>query len=201
MSSRLRRCSPLVACVLGLTFAQAAGVNKQQAADFDRKVALVNRHASGVDDAPGPRRTSFTEAEVNSWFAYGGRGVLPVGVVAPKVTIVGNGLVRAEAIIDLEVLAKRRSTGKTLDPWSYLGGRVPVTASGILHTQNGRGRFELEQAAASGVPIPKAILQDMVSYYSRTSDDPEGLRIDQPFALPARIRQIELRQGQAVVVQ
>jgi hypothetical protein len=76
-----------------------------------------------------------------------------------------------------------------------------VTASGILHTQNGRGRFELEQAAASGVPIPKAILQDMVSYYSRTSDDPEGLRIDQPFALPARIRQIELRQGQAVVVQ
>lgn len=201
MPSRLRRCSVLVACVFGLTFAHAAGISKQQADDFDRKVELINRHGSGPEETPGPRRTSFTEAEVNSWFAYGGRELLPVGVVLPKVTILADDLVKAEAIVDLEAIAKRRSTGRTLDPWSYLGGRVPVTASGTLRTGNGRGSFELEQATVSGVPIPKAILQDMVSYYSRTSDAPEGLRIDEPFQLPARIRQIELKQGQAVVVQ
>jgi hypothetical protein len=189
-----------VACVLGLTLAHSAAISKQQADDFDRKVAVINRHATG-EEAPGVRRTSFSEAEVNSWFAYGGRDRLPVGVVAPKVTIVGNGLVRAEAIVDLEAMARRRSTGRTLDPWSYLGGRFPVTASGTLRTQNGKGRFELDQAAVSGVPIPKAVLQDMVSYYSRTTDAPDGLRLDEPFELPARIRQIELRQGQAVVVQ
>ena len=199
MSLRLRRCSLLVACVLGLTFAHAAAISKQQADDFDRKVKLVNRQATG-DEAPG-RRTSFSEAEVNSWFAYGGREVLPVGVVSPKVTILADGLVKAEAIVDLEAIARRRSTGRTLDPWSYLGGRVPVTASGILRTQNGKGRFDLEQAAVSGVPIPKAVLQDMVTYYSRTADAPAGVRLDEPFQLPARIRQIELKQGQAVVVQ
>jgi hypothetical protein len=200
MSLRLRRCSVLVACVLGLTFAHAAAISKQQADDFDRKVNLVNRQATG-DEAPGLRRTSFSEAEVNSWFAYSGREVLPVGVVSPKVTILADGLVKAEAIVDLEAIARRRTTGRTLDPWSYLGGRVPVTASGILRTQNGKGRFDLDQAAVSGVPIPKAVLQDMVTYYSRTVDAPQGVRLDEPFQLPARIRQIELRQGQAVVVQ
>jgi hypothetical protein len=53
----------------------------------------------------------------------------------------------------------------------------------------------------SGVPIPRTILQEMVSYYSRTAEDPGGISIDEPFALPAGIRQIEVGQGQAVVVQ
>jgi hypothetical protein len=51
------------------------------------------------------------------------------------------------------------------------------------------------------VPVPTSLLQDVVSYYSRSTDEPEGVRLDTPFRLPARIRQIEVGQGQAVVVQ
>ena len=47
---------------------------------------------------------------------------------------------------------------------------------GCLRTQNGQGRFELQQAAVSGVPIPKSVLQELVSYYSRTAEDPGGHR-------------------------
>jgi hypothetical protein len=192
----------LLACGFGLAVVQAAGVSEQQADAFARKMALVTQQgASGLRSAPGPRRTPFTETEVNSWFAYRGRGILPPGVAEPRVTIVGNGKVKADALVDLDAIAKQRSTGRALDPWSYLGGRVPVTLTGVLHTQNGTGRFEVEEAALSGVPIPTSLLQDMVSYYSRTADDPEGVRLDDPFKLPARIQQIEVGQGQAVVVQ
>jgi hypothetical protein len=45
------------------------------------------------------------------------------------------------------------------------------------------------------------VLQELVSYYSRTAEDPRGIDLDEPFELPAGIRQIEVGQGQAVVVQ
>jgi hypothetical protein len=45
------------------------------------------------------------------------------------------------------------------------------------------------------------VLQDIVAYYSRTADDPEGVRLNDSFKLPAQIKQIEVGQGQAVVVQ
>ena len=192
----------VLVCGAGLAALEAADVSVQQADSFARKMAVVAQQGTaGLRGTPTPRRTPFTETEVNSWFAYRGQELLPSGVTDPHVTIVGNGKVEADATVDLETIAKRRSTGRTLDPWSFLGGRVPVTLSGVLHTENGTGRFELEEAAVSGIPVPKSLLQDMVSYYSRTADAPEGLRLDEPFTLPARIRQIEVGQGQAVVVQ
>ena len=35
------------------------------------------------------------------------------------------------------------------------------------------------------MPIPKAVLQEIVSYYSRSPERPDGLSLDDPFALPA----------------
>jgi hypothetical protein len=78
---------------------------------------------------------------------------------------------------------------------------VPVTFTGILHTKDGQGRFELESADVSGVPVPRTLLQELLSYYSRTTDTPQGVRLDDTFQLPANIKAIEVGQGQAVVVQ
>ena len=78
---------------------------------------------------------------------------------------------------------------------------MPVSVSGVLHTKDGLARFELESADVSGVPVPKTLLQELLSYYSRTPDHPQGVRLDDTFALPANIKGIEVGQGQAVVVQ
>jgi hypothetical protein len=147
------------------------------------------------------RRTPVTEDELNSWFAYQAQPVLPAGVTQPQITILGDGKVAGQATVDLEVVGKRRSTGGTFDPWSYLGGRVPVTINGILHTENGRGRFDVQNAEVSGVPVPTSLLQELVSYYSRTSANPAGISLNEAFELPANIDKIEVGQGQAVVVQ
>jgi hypothetical protein len=45
------------------------------------------------------------------------------------------------------------------------------------------------------------LLQEIISYYSRSKENPSGLSLDDPFALPARIREIQVERGQAIIVQ
>ena len=194
----------IVTCIfpMFLTFAglEAAAVSRQQADVFAKKIALIAQQGD-TDPQAKNRRTLLTEGEVNSWFAYRAAELLPKGVTAPQVTIVGNGKVAGQAVVDLDAVAQRRSSGGVFDPWSYIGGRVPLTVAGVLHTKDGQGRFELESAEVSGVPVPKTLLQELVGYYSRSPDHPQGIRLDDPFELPANINRIEVGQGQAVVVQ
>jgi len=193
--------SSLVVLVLGVAVLTAGAVSPQQADAFARKLAIITQQGSLAPRAVGMRRTAVTETEVNSWFAYRAQPLLPQGMTEPQLMIIGGGKVSGAATLDLEAVGKSRRSGGLIDPWSLLGGRLPVTVTGLLHTQNGQGRFELQQAAVSGVPIPKTLLQELVSYYSRTPDDPAGINLDETFDLPANIRQIEVGQGQAVIVQ
>jgi len=164
-----------------------------------QKVAAINQFA----ERPGkqPRRTVVTESEVNAYLTYEAREQLPVGVVDPAVTILGTGRLSGRATVDLDAVRTQRKATGLLDPMTYLTGRLPIAASGVLTTQDGVGRFELESAELSGVPIPKMLLQEILSYYSRTPEKPGGIALDDPFALPARIREIHVQRGQAVVVQ
>ena len=52
-----------------------------------------------------------------------------------------------------------------------------------------------------GLPVPKPLIQQVLSYYSKTTSHPQGVRLDDPFELPANIQKIEVGQAQAVVVQ
>jgi hypothetical protein len=182
---------------------QAATVSRQSAEDFSQKLVLIQRQ--GEAPAPqqiGARRTRLTEDELNSWFMYRAQPVLPTGVSQPQVTIVGEGQLAGQATIDLDAVSKRRSAGGgAFDPLSLIGGKVPVSVSGVLHTRDGKARFEVQRAEMSGIPVPVTVLQEVLTYYSRSDQRPQGVRLDDIFSLPANIRQIEVGQGQAVVVQ
>ncbi len=78
---------------------------------------------------------------------------------------------------------------------------MPVTATGVLTTSKGVGHFNLESAAVGRIPVPKLILQEIVSYYSRTKENPAGIGLDDPFELPSKIREIQVQRGQAIIVQ
>ncbi len=199
MFQRSRRIAAVFLVILALIPLEAASVSRQNADLFSQKIGLIQRH--GTTARAGARRTPLTQDEVNSWFAYSAAPLLPNGVTQPQVTIVGQGKLAGQAIVDLDAVAKKRSSGSLLDPWSFIGGRVPVNVTGILHTQNGKGRFEVQTAQVSGIPMPTSMLQELLSYYSRSPEHPEGVRLDNAFELPAKIRQIEVGAGQAVVVQ
>jgi hypothetical protein len=87
------------------------------------------------------------------------------------------------------------------DPMRLLTGRLPVRVQGVLTTSRGTGKFDLESAHISGIPVPKSVLQTLVGYYSKSADRPQGVSIDDPFELPVAIREIRVEPGQAIVVQ
>ncbi len=196
-----RSLATLVVTALAVVSLQAAAITRQQSDAFARKLALITRHADMTPPPAKGQRVPFTQDELNSWFAFRSQRLLPAGVAPPTVSIIGNGKLMGDVTLDLEAYAKTRKSAGTLDPWSLIGGRVPVTITGILHTKDGRGRFELQSAHLSGIPLPKSLLQELVTFYSRTPDKPAGIRLDDPFELPASIRTIDIGQGQAVVVQ
>jgi hypothetical protein len=174
-------------------------VSKRDAEQLKQKVATIT--TLGASSVVKARRTTVTENELNAYLAYDAHQDLPPGVVEPSITILGTGRVSGRAVVDLDSVRKSRSATSMLDPMSYLSGRLPITATGTLTTSNGVGQFQLESAAVSGVPVPKMILQEIVTYYSRTPLNPGGIGLDDPFALPARIREIQVERGQAIIVQ
>lgn len=188
-------------------------VNRLDGRRMRDKVAAIESRANALTGPPSPGRTPsvpaaaapastvVTEREVNSYLAFEAGSQVPVGIAEPRIAILGDRRLAGSALVDLDaVRAQRKATG-WLDPMSYLSGRLPVTVSGRLNTAGGIAQFELESAKISGVPIPKTVLQELLTYYSRTPANPRGLNLDDSFQLPARIRQIDVRRGEAVVIQ
>ena len=164
---------------------------------LNRIVALGNTRAGRARAA---QSTQFTDAELNSYLRFHAQDQIPVGVMEPLLNSHGNGIVSGRAVVDLDAVRKQKQRG-WLDPMGYLTGRLPLTARGRLTTKDGMGRFELESAELSGVTVPKTLLQELLSYYSRTAEDPDGINMDDPFELPSQIREIKVAAGAATIVQ
>jgi hypothetical protein len=197
----------LTLCLAALSVPAVGGVLMSAGVEPSRESArsLLQKVADIVRSADQParqaRRTTVTEHEVNSYLTFEAGAQIPAGVVEPTVTIVGDGRLSGRAVVDLDAVRKQNGQRSLFDPMSYITGRVAVTATGILRASNGVGHFELETAAIGPLPVPKLILQEIVSYYSRTPARPSGIALDDPFTLPARIREIVVQSGRAVVVQ
>jgi hypothetical protein len=193
----------VVACIgVMLTASIRAQVRatKGDAQAMKTKVAAIAAH--GERPTAQGRRTTVTENEVNSYLTFELGEDLPAGVVQPSVSALGPGRVSGRAVVDLDAVRKAGgNTGGLFDPRSYLTGQVPVTATGVLRTANGRARLELQSASVGGVPVPKLLLQEIVAYYSKSPSKPGGISLDDEFELPARIREIQVERGQAIVVQ
>ena len=173
-------------------------------ADGDRFQGKLGRIVAVGNTPRGRARaaqsTVISDAEINSYLRFHAQDQIPVGVVDPVINAHGNGIVSGRAIVDLDAVRKQKQRG-WLDPMGYLTGRMPLTARGRLTTKDGVGRFELESAELSGVSIPKTVLQELLTFYSRTPEDPDGINMDDPFELPAQIREIRVAPGGATIVQ
>jgi hypothetical protein len=185
--------------LVGALAAQAPPVTQAEAGVFHQKMLQIVQQAEKPSTTP--RRTTFTQGEVNSYLVYRFGETLPVGVTEPSVDIIGQGRLGGRAVVDLDAVRKTKSSGGWFDPTAYLTGKLPVTATGVLTTKDGVGQFQLDSAYISGVPIPKTFLQEIVTYYTRNEQTPNGIRLDAPFELPAKIQRIDVEQGRAVVLQ
>jgi hypothetical protein len=180
---------------------QGQRFTKQDADRFQSKLVRIVELGNQPRARNGsPLATQLTDTEVTAFLRHHARDQVPAGIVEPTLTALGEGRVAGRAIVDLDVVRAQKQRG-WLDPLSYLTGRLPLSATGKLITQDGVGRFQLETAEISGVTIPKSLLQELLSYYSRTDEDPDGINMDDPFELPSRIREIRVGKGEAMVIQ
>lgn len=197
--TRFMRLIAILAASLAVTAVVAAAYvpTPRQADEFDRKLNGVIERGQ---IEPSGHRTEFADDELNAYLQFRMASRFPAGVADPSVTLVGQGRVSGRAIVDLDGIRKK-SSGGWLDPAAYLAGKLPVTATGTLQTSDGTGRFVLERAEVSGVAIPKTLLQEVVTYYTRSPELPKGVNLDEPFDLPMRIQRIDVNPGIATVVQ
>ena len=179
----------------------ASRLSKVHGDRFQTKLEKIVAVGNTPRSAKRPTQsTVVSDVEVSSYLRYNAEAQVPVGIVEPLLNAHGEGIVSGRAIVDLDAVRKQKERG-WLDPMGYLTGRLPLTARGRLTTQNGVGRFVLESAEISGVTVPKTLVQELLSFYSRTPEDPDGINMDDPFELPAQIREIRVAPGTATIIQ
>jgi hypothetical protein len=96
---------------------------------------------------------------------------------------------------------RKAQSNMLLDLIAVFTGSLEVRAAGRLQTADGKGTLAIDHASVGGLPVPKSVLQSVITHYSRTPDQPDGFNLDKPFDLPAAIRSVETQRGSAVIVQ
>lgn len=150
--------------------------------------------------APAPLRTTFTDAQFNAWLLADGKDNVPVGLLQPKVTFLAAGKLSAKAVVDLDAVRKSKSRGM-LDPMNLLTGMMPVTLTGTLTGAGGQATFDVESAQLGTWPLPRSVLQELIAYYSKSPEYPDGITLGKPFPLPAAVKALIIARGTATVVQ
>jgi hypothetical protein len=156
--------------------------------------------SNALADSPEPRQTAVTDEEVNAYIQSLPAEDLPQGLLNPQLNILPDGRLSGRATVDLDAIRAARAKDDA-GAFLPLSGKVPVEAIGVLRTGQGVGAFTLESLTVSGVVVPKSMLQELVAAYSRSDAAPDGLNLEAPFRLPAKIREIRTERGQAVIVQ
>lgn len=188
----------VVAASVGLAAQGGPALSAQLADAFDKKLTDVRL---GKPADPKGRTTRFLETELNSFLKFKGAGILPVGLTDPVFTLQAGSRVTARAVVDLDVIRQKKSSGGWFDPTSYITGKIPLTATGTLSTGDGLGRVEIERIEMSGVPVPRTLLQQILTFYTTSPEHPDGTRLDDTYELPANIRRVDVAPGRFTVVQ
>ena len=199
MFSRSNAFFGILVLTVSVSTAAAPQISREQGNSLARKIDAINENATAK--LATPKRTPITEPEVNSYLAFNIKDKIPRGLAEPHIRLVGNGQLAGRVLVDMDDFKRGRSSGGMLDPLSYISGQVPVTARGVLSTRDGKGKFQLIAAEMNGYPLPKPLVQEFVRYFSRTANNPTGFNIDEPFNLPAKIREITVNPAESVVVQ
>jgi len=147
-----------------------------------------------------PVSTTFTDREMNAYLQIEGPSFLPDGVTSPRVSTGAGGKITARATVDLNAVRLSQPRG-FLDPLSFVRGVVEVVATGSLTAQNGSAVAHFESGTIAGIGVPKAVVQELLRFSTRTPARPEGFALDTPFDLPGHIRSVTVDAGRVTVTQ
>ena len=191
-----RRCALALAFTVAVVALRAAPTppSKREAAVFQQKIDKLKERQP-------KRRTVITENELAAYFLFNAAKDLPAGLVEPSITVLGPNRLSGHVVADLDAVRKASPPRSLLDPKNLLIGRVPLSATAVFTGKDGMGKFVLESAKLGNLPLPKLLLDEIASYYTRSESRPNGYTTEDPWPLPVGIREVRITPGQAVIIQ
>ena len=188
----------LFALVIGCSTMET---NKRPHETKDRLQEKLDELIANGATSPVPRKsTTFSESEVNTALTVNLKEKIPKGIAEPQVRLLGNSKISARVVVDVDEFRRRSKRGNA-GPLNFLGGKIPVLVRGDLVAHDGQGQFKLQSAEANGIPLPKALVLELLATYTRTKEKPEGFNLEKPFELPASIRDVVINPGVALFEQ
>lgn len=191
---------PAVCAVLMTSAALAQDQSRAEADRMGKKLMAIVQRAMFAPAKAAPLRTTFSDRELNAYLAHHGTEQLPAGIKNARVQMYDGNKIETRAVVDLDAVRTSQPRG-WMDPLAYVSGSLEVVTIGLFSGSGGQGVFRYESGTVGGVPIPRAVMQEVIAYYSKSPDLPNGINLDQPFPLPAGIREVQVRKGAATVVQ
>ncbi len=163
------------------------------------KITSIAAYGSAPQEESGTRRTRVSAAELNA-FLNSSAVVLPEALARPRFTFIGEGALLAEAVVDLDRVGERPTAGP-FDPLSLLSGQLPVKAAAVIDSADGLARVNIDYVEIGGIRIPHGLARELIAGYTESADRPEGVDVDLEYSLPHRILAIQVRPGEAVIIQ
>ena len=165
---------------------------------LEEKLALIAENAA-VGTQPVEPIVVY-QREINAFLRYQAAPELPPGLSEIEVALSDSGQVSVCAIVDLSTIRSDRSRD-ALGPLRYLSGRLPVAVQGLVWSNSGVGRFEIQSVTIGSIPVPASVLSELVHYYSRNEERPQGIDLAEPFELPYGITELRVEHERAIVIQ
>jgi hypothetical protein len=191
----------IAATLFALAPATADDASRAESAAMAAKVARMQEIAAHPRPAKAePVRTSFTDREMNAYLRVEGPSFLPKGITNPNVSTAEGGRITARANVDHDAVRLSQQRG-LLDPLAFVRGSVEVVAAGFIVARDGSGTASFESATVAGIPVPKRVAEELLRFYTRTAERPQGFSLDDTFDLPARIRSVNVGAGRVTVTQ
>ena len=189
----------IATCLKGTVLSNSSQDNADDlTASMIAKIASVAAYGLDPHDDPGARKTRFSDAELNAYL--NSSVVLPEALAEPRFSLIGEGALLVEGVIDLERVGKRSNAGP-FDPISLLSGKLPVKVAAVIHAADGLARVNLDYVEIGGIRIPQGLARELIAGYTGSADRPKGIDVDLEYSLPYRILTIHIHPGEAVIVQ
>ena len=148
----------------------------------------------------GARRVVITERAVNGFLRFQGADQLPPGLTEPELRMEAGGRLTVTATVDLDSVREQQAPGR-FNPLRFLGGRLPVTAVGLVRSAGRALTVDIESAQVGSLSVPVTLVGELVRIYTRSDRYPDGIDVSEPIPLPSGIDAVRVEAQRAVVVQ
>ena len=181
---------------------QSEAVTEADSVDFEQALATLRKNISDSSDQLAdtrPNRTVvFLQRSLNGYLRFKGNSVLPTGLSDVAVEIQADGRLSGTGILNLDEMDDFADASSGV--LRFLSGSLPVMVSVVIEEADRSVNVTVEEIQIGPVTVPTALAELLVQRYSVSESYPTGFDLSVPVALPAAVRDIQVREGQIAIV-